>query len=165
MIAIDNSPVRLACAAHNAALYGVADRIQFILADYLTWADSYAKLPASPERPPIDVVFLSPPWGGVDYMQAGPVPVDANDSIDISPAEPTSTDYTLASLQPVPGKTLYDVTAQLTKEIAFFLPRNTSINELAALAGDGQKVEIEEEWMGRKLKALTAYYGKLANAA
>ena len=40
MIALDTSPVRLALARHNAMIYGVADRIEFILADYISFANS-----------------------------------------------------------------------------------------------------------------------------
>ena len=36
VIAIDIDPVRLACAKHNATIYGVADRIEFILGDFTT---------------------------------------------------------------------------------------------------------------------------------
>ena len=34
VIAIDIDPVKLACARHNAEIYGVVDRIDFILGDY-----------------------------------------------------------------------------------------------------------------------------------
>ena len=34
VIAIDIDPVKIACARHNAEIYGVADRIEFILGDY-----------------------------------------------------------------------------------------------------------------------------------
>lgn len=34
MIGIDIDPVKIACARHNAEIYGVADRIEFILGDY-----------------------------------------------------------------------------------------------------------------------------------
>lgn len=34
VIAIDIDPVKIACAMHNAAIYGVADRIEFIVGDY-----------------------------------------------------------------------------------------------------------------------------------
>lgn len=43
-------------AKHNATIYGVTDRIEFIVGDFLTLVD---KLKA-------DVVFLSPEWGGWD---------------------------------------------------------------------------------------------------
>lgn len=35
MIAIDIDPVKLECARHNARIYGVEDRIEFIQADYM----------------------------------------------------------------------------------------------------------------------------------
>ncbi len=34
VIAIDIDPVKIACARHNAAVYGVQDRIEFIVGDY-----------------------------------------------------------------------------------------------------------------------------------
>ena len=36
VVAIDIDPVKVACARHNAKLYGVADRIEFIVGDYFT---------------------------------------------------------------------------------------------------------------------------------
>ena len=36
VIAIDIDPVKIACARHNAEVYGVADRIEFVLGDYFT---------------------------------------------------------------------------------------------------------------------------------
>lgn len=46
-------------AKHNASVYGVSDRIEFIVGDYLQMC----------ERLKADVVFLSPPWGGPEYMK------------------------------------------------------------------------------------------------
>lgn len=46
-------------ARHNAAIYGVADRIEFIVGDFLTLADSLKA----------DIIFLSPPWGGPQYLK------------------------------------------------------------------------------------------------
>lgn len=36
VIAIDIDPVKIDCARHNAAIYGVADYIEFIVGDFLT---------------------------------------------------------------------------------------------------------------------------------
>lgn len=60
VIAIDIDPDRVAIAKHNARVYGVEDRIEFIIGDYFHVAP---KLRA-------DVVFLSPPWGGPEYLGA-----------------------------------------------------------------------------------------------
>ncbi|CAL8278643.1 unnamed protein product [Lota lota] len=60
VIGIDIDPSRLALARHNAEVYGVADRIDFLLGDFLQLAPGLRG----------DVVFLSPPWGGPDYLTA-----------------------------------------------------------------------------------------------
>lgn len=56
VIAIDIDPCKVEMARHNATIYGVADRIEFIVGDYLL-SDTLRA----------DVVFLSPPWGGPGY--------------------------------------------------------------------------------------------------
>jgi 23S rRNA G2445 N2-methylase RlmL len=58
VIAIDNDETRLMLARHNALHLGVADRIEFILADFVDFARSRRDVSDL-----IDVVFLSPPWG------------------------------------------------------------------------------------------------------
>lgn len=60
VIAIDIDPCKLEYAQHNASIYGVADRIEFICGDFMKLADKLVG----------DVVFLSPPWGGPEYLNA-----------------------------------------------------------------------------------------------
>lgn len=84
--------------------------------------------------------------------------------------------YPLAAVLPIPGDELFALTAPITPNIAYFLPRNVDVDEVARLAGaldtpaddgvdgarrDREWVEVEEEWVGDKLKAVTAYYGGL----
>lgn len=59
VIAIDIDPKKIEMAKHNASVYNVADRIEFIVGDFL---QLFPRLQA-------DVVFLSPPWGGPDYTK------------------------------------------------------------------------------------------------
>uniref|UniRef100_A0A224YS65 Trimethylguanosine synthase n=1 Tax=Rhipicephalus zambeziensis TaxID=60191 RepID=A0A224YS65_9ACAR len=59
VIAVDINPARVALARHNAAVYGVADKIEFIVGDFLEVAPQLRG----------DVVFLSLPWGGPSYQQ------------------------------------------------------------------------------------------------
>nr|XP_037273631.1 trimethylguanosine synthase-like [Rhipicephalus microplus] len=59
VIAVDINPARVELARHNAAIYGVADKIKFIVGDFLEVAP----------RLHGDVVFLSLPWGGPSYQQ------------------------------------------------------------------------------------------------
>ncbi len=56
VIAIDIDPRKIQLARSNAAVYGVADRIEFICGDFFK---------VVPELFCADVIFLSPPWGGI----------------------------------------------------------------------------------------------------
>ena len=58
VIAVDNDETRLALARHNARVYGVDDRIDFVLGDFFQVAKDLKA----------DAVFLSPPWGGPEYL-------------------------------------------------------------------------------------------------
>ncbi len=172
VIALDVSPVRLALARHNAALYGVQDRIEFILADFFSFARTLKQHPGRK----IDVVFLSPPWGGPSYLSGSPS--DSQSSKTVSSSSPAvasddmsegmHADYSLSSVRPVHGAELFQIARGITTNIAYFLPRNTSLEELSRLVPPGdastttsEMVEVEEEWMGSKLKALTCYFGGL----
>jgi trimethylguanosine synthase len=135
-------------------VYGVADHIEFILCDYISFARSYLSRPRKDRT--IDVVFLSPPWGGPGYL-AGSVEEAS------APALAAHPEYSLSSVQPLHGAELFALTRQLTPNVAYFLPRNTRLSEIAGLLGGcpEEHVEVEEEWMGSKLKALTCYFGGL----
>jgi 23S rRNA G2445 N2-methylase RlmL len=99
VIAIDIDPKKIEIARHNAELYGVADRIQFIIGDYFTLAPTLKA----------DVVFLSPPWGGPDLMNLE--------------------EYKLSYIMPEKGgiKHMMSLTRQITSNIALHLPKNTNI--------------------------------------
>lgn len=60
VLAIDINAERLELAQHNAGVYNVADRIDFVQGDFLRLAPRLRG----------DVVFLSPPWGGPEYLSA-----------------------------------------------------------------------------------------------
>ncbi|KAI0078728.1 S-adenosyl-L-methionine-dependent methyltransferase [Panus rudis PR-1116 ss-1] len=179
VIALDTSPVRLALARHNAVIYGVEDRIEFILADYISFARSYLSLPNSQQIRKIDVVFLSPPWGGPEYLdgsgeKSGPA-TDESEHTDEAEQHP---EYSLSSIRPIHGAELFNLTRKITPNVAYFLPRNTNLDEISGLLRQDtvngrtngkaeqdstEMVEVEEEWMGSKLKALTCYFDGLVS--
>lgn len=99
VIAIDNDPKKIEMAKHNAELYGVADRIEFIIGDFFTLAQTLKA----------DVVFLSPPWGGLDLM--------------------TLEEYRLSHIMPEygGGEHMLFLARQITSNIALHLPKNTNI--------------------------------------
>ncbi|CAO3584081.1 unnamed protein product [Absidia cylindrospora] len=129
VIAIDIDPVKLKCARNNARIYGVEDRIEFILGSFYDLAP-YLKA---------DVVFLSPPWGGPTYLQEEV--------------------YNLKTMMPGNGMSILKLATTITPNVAFFVPRNTNPNQLALLAGHGRLCEIERNYLRGTLKALTTYYG------
>ncbi|CDO77992.1 hypothetical protein BN946_scf184711.g2 [Trametes cinnabarina] len=178
VIALDVSPVRLALARHNAALYGVQDRIEFVLADFISFARALQTIPrtetstSKATRRKIDVVFLSPPWGGPSYIAGSPskaqTSLSTSEAVTIASEDATGdthAEFSLASIQPIHGHDLFNVARGITKNVAYFLPRNANLDEISQLIADDpvEKVEVEEEWMGSKLKALTCYFGGLAS--
>ncbi|PFH46294.1 hypothetical protein AMATHDRAFT_51134 [Amanita thiersii Skay4041] len=189
VIAIDINPTRLALARHNAQIYGVADNIEFILADYIEFARAYAVRHSSPRTVlngngsrQIDVVFLSPPWGGPSYLAKSSSLNDGEEEI-YNEGTQSFPPYSLASIQPIHGAELFHLSRKITPNIAYYLPRNTRMEEVSGLlrtnndqieqgaghASGKQKkkaeemIEVEEEWTGSKLKALTCYFGGLAS--
>ncbi|KAJ8372992.1 hypothetical protein AAFF_G00272290 [Aldrovandia affinis] len=122
VIAIDIDPVRLALAQNNAEVYGVSEQIDFLQGDFLQLAP----------RLQADVVFLSPPCGGPDYLSAN--------VFDI--------------------KTMM-LSKLISENIVYFLPRNADVDQIASLAGPGGKVEVEQNFLNSKLKTITAYFGNL----
>lgn len=129
VIAIDIDPVKLECARHNARIYGVEDRIEFILGD-CTKILPHLKA---------DVVFLSPPWGGPDYLN-----------------QPY---YTLNSIKcPIDGREVLDLALKVTSNVAYLLPRNTSLRHITEVA-QGKRCEVEDQYLNHKLKTKTVYFG------
>jgi trimethylguanosine synthase len=102
VIAIDIDPKKIALARHNADVYGVADRIEFVVGDFLRLAPSLQA----------DLVFLSPPWGGPQYLNV--------DAYDIE-----------TMMQPVGGTHLYNVSKDITENIAYYVPRNINTDQVS----------------------------------
>ncbi|XP_043989362.1 trimethylguanosine synthase isoform X2 [Gambusia affinis] len=133
VVAIDIDAERLAMARHNSVVYNVVDQIDFLQGDFLQLAPTLLG----------DVVFLSPPWGGPDYLNA--------DVFDIQ-----------TMIEP-DGFRIFSQAKQITENIVYFLPRNADMNQVASLAGPGGKVEVEQNFLNNKLKTVTAYFGNLIN--
>jgi trimethylguanosine synthase len=126
VLAIDLSPTRAAMAAHNARVYGVSEYIDFIV------GDAYTLLPSLASIAP-DFVFLSPPWGGPDYI--------SSQTYDVAPFVP-----------------LIKLAASLTPNYAILLPRNASEADVERHFGS---CEFERNFLGNVLKTITVYFGSL----
>ncbi|CAH1282036.1 unnamed protein product [Diabrotica balteata] len=132
VIAIDIDPKKIEIAENNARVYGVSDKIEFIIGDFLQLADSLKA----------DVVFLSPPWGGPSYLSENVYDLET-------------------MLLPVAFSQLLATARKITPKIGIFLPRNSNTFALAKGAGPGGQVEIEQNFINKKLVAITAYYNNL----
>lgn len=49
----------------------------------------------------------------------------------------------------------------ITENIAYFVPKNTNVEQLTSLADVGGRVEIEQNLLNRRVKTITAYFGEL----
>eukprot|EP00850_Spirogloea_muscicola_P009836 SM000056S17954 [mRNA] locus=s56:291023:295295:+ [translate_table: standard] len=137
VIAIDISPTRLALAHHNAKIYGVEDKIDFVVGDFIQLAPTLKA----------DTVFLSPPWGGPDYLKA--------EVYDLR-----------TMLLPLDGFKLFQIAAGIG-QVCFFLPRNSNVeqlSQLSLLSSPPLPCEVEQNYVNKRLKTLTAYYGHVAKA-
>ncbi len=62
IIAIEKDASVIACAQHNASIYGVADQITWVNADSFSYIPNRQDFNSSET-----VIFASPPWGGPVY--------------------------------------------------------------------------------------------------
>ncbi|EST10129.1 RNA cap guanine-N2 methyltransferase [Kalmanozyma brasiliensis GHG001] len=179
VIAVEMDETRLKLARWNASVYGVEERIAFVRGDSLElmktlrrWREKGGEeegqeevwngLKAS-ELKAVEAVFLSPPWGGVDYAQSS-----QREHLGTSKAR--EGEYDLSSVQPIHGADLFHQVHKAfnTSNIAYYLPRNTSLQQLSDLTTSldppQPPVRIEYQYVnhGTKLSSLTAYYGALA---
>jgi trimethylguanosine synthase len=130
-IEIDADKIRMAKA--NAAIYGVADRIEWIHGDALQ---------VLPTLRGADVVFLSPPWGGLSYSRT---------RFGVEEMKIGSTS----------GVQLFEMARRVAKNVVYYLPKTTPEAELQALTPD-EAVECEHIHLNGQLKVVNAYYGDLA---
>jgi predicted RNA methylase len=140
---VDLSMERLILAKHNAKVYGVEQKVEFIRADYTNLA---------PHWRTIDAINLSPPWGGPKYSRQ-------NFDID--------TDMEPSCYQ------LHELSLQLTPNICYQLPKNSNMDQLKDLARMSQTkyplvypkkiLEHEDAYIHDQLKMAVIYFGGLIN--
>jgi trimethylguanosine synthase len=130
VIAIDIDPLKIEMARNNAAVYGVEDRIKFIVGDFYKLCSSLQA----------EVIFMSPPWGGPEYL---------NQKIF---------DF---RRMPVDMFLAVKLAMKITNNLALFLPRNSDRGQIRQITR-GLPYEIQENWIGSKLKTITVYLGDLS---
>jgi len=131
VIAIEKDASVIACAQHNAHIYGVSDQITWINDDCF----SYLKENQSSIDPSKTVIFASPPWGGPGYR---------SDAV-----------FNLETMDPYSINDIHAACKMM--DSALFLPRTSNLKQIARLAPEGKKVELVQYCMEGASKALVAY--------
>ncbi|KAK5663398.1 hypothetical protein OQA88_3827 [Cercophora sp. LCS_1] len=140
IIAIEKDAATLACAQHNAEVYGVAEYITWIHGDsfeYLSQlkSDQSSLDPAIQTHLSTTTVFASPPWGGVNYRDH---PV-----FDLSTMEPYNLEHLHEACKPM--------------EHVLFLPRTSDIRQVAKLAPADKKIDVVQYCMEGASKAMVVH--------
>ena len=132
VLAVDLDASRLRLARHNASVYEVDRYIEWLNTDFFA---------LSPAHVHADVVFLSPPWGGPEYQSAP--------SFDM-----------VTMMGDLDGAAILEHALRLAPSVAYFLPKNTDISQIEALAlAHNVPLEIERCSLNGHEKGLMAYFG------
>lgn len=131
VVAVDLDPTRLGLAKHNAAVYGVSDRIEWVHGDFLALAPTLAA----------DVVFLSPPWGGPNYAAA--------QTFDVR-----------TMMGGLDGVEILRAALLAAPNVAYFVPRNVDTRQMEHMAREaGCRLELERCRLNGHDKGIMAYFG------
>jgi trimethylguanosine synthase len=177
VISVDCDRQKLKLAANNAAVYKIPPRkILFIHAnafDIISQFQGGSRKPLNsslntvdriddqeygyrlgdlqslPER--LDAVFLSPPWGGMDYQNFGRRNYHVGVCIEIFKSDGSSWNG---------EQILKDTSAACKGPIVYFLPRNVNGLSLGrmALTAKHRSLELEQNFLKGKLKTVSAYF-------
>ena len=104
----------------------------------------------------IDCVFLSPPWGGVDYLKVGNANYELSKCIKIASGNPQN------ETAECDGESLLDISSNAAKKksVVYFLPKNVNgfnIGKSAWKIGYRTGIEMEQNFLNGKLKTVTVY--------
>lgn len=134
IFAIEADARTLACAKHNAEIYGVARKIFWIHGDAFQELPKRLKGMGSKA-----VIFGSPPWGGPTYS-----------GYEV---------FDLSVMQPYGLRELYDEFSKVTKDVVLYLPRTSDLRQVAKYVGENEMVKVVHYCMHGASKALCVYYG------
>ncbi|KAK3329611.1 RNA cap guanine-N2 methyltransferase-domain-containing protein [Apodospora peruviana] len=143
IIAVEKDAATLACAQHNAEVYGVVEYITWVHGDCF---DYMAKLKSDPlsldpriqmdaDNPADTTIFASPPWGGVSYAH--------HEVFDLTQMQPYSLEQLHGACAPF--------------EHTLFLPRSSDLRQIAKLAPDNHKLDVVQYCMRGASKAMVVY--------
>ncbi|RVD89936.1 uncharacterized protein DFL_000922 [Arthrobotrys flagrans] len=133
VIALDHDEATIECAKHNARIYGVEDKIEFVKADFFEFAKNWEG------DFELDAVFLSPPWGGPSYKHEEVFNLE---------------DMTYG------GAEIYAAGRKISPNLVLYLPRNGDLNQIAKYDPDAKEIKVVHYCLQSRSKAICAYFGK-----
>lgn len=133
VFAIEKDHATMACAKHNAEIYGVKNKIHFYLGDcFRVLPDAYKGIGKE------CVIFGSPPWGGPEYMQ--------EQVMKLSLMLPYSIGRILRGFE------------SITRDCVLYLPRNADLDEVDKLM-EHDGTPAVHYCMNGSSKAIVLYMG------
>ncbi|KAK6525579.1 hypothetical protein TWF281_010636 [Arthrobotrys megalospora] len=133
VIALDHDEATIECAKHNAKIYGVEDKIEFVKADFFEFAENWKG------DVELGAVFLSPPWGGPSYKH--------------------ETVFNLEDMT-YGGAEIYAAARKISPDVVLYLPRNGDLNQIANYDKNAKDIKVIHYCLQSRSKALCAYFGK-----
>lgn len=133
--AIEKDSKALACAKHNAQIYGVQDRISWYEGDCFTILQNELS-----ELAPHSVLFASPPWGGKPNRS-----VSKMLSVLLTNAGPiyrSDVIFDLTKMQPYTLLDLLEPFQSRAHDVVLYLPRNSDMRQLANEAEESSKITV-----------------------
>ncbi|ETN39169.1 uncharacterized protein HMPREF1541_05392 [Cyphellophora europaea CBS 101466] len=141
--AIERDPATLACARHNADIYGVGDKITWFEGDcFEILGLKQGKENDTPLATLIQrhgVIFASPPWGGPTYTDS--------DVFDVETMAPYSLTH------------LYDNFSRISNYVALYLPRSSDVRQIAKKVRNSDQTQVIHYCTRGASRALCVYYG------
>eukprot|EP00924_Labyrinthula_sp_SR-Ha-C_P011371 snap_masked-scaffold_36-processed-gene-2.81-mRNA-1 protein AED:0.16 eAED:0.16 QI:0/-1/0/1/-1/1/1/0/349 len=136
VIGVEMDAKRISYAQNNAKIYKVENYLEFIQANVLNIYQNLVSF--------VDVVFMSPPWGGPEYKD--------------------QKTFNLHSVL-ISGVSLFDLILKVLKafeNVVVFLPRNLDEDQILELAAKSGvlTVELERHVVSKKVKTCAVYFGK-----
>lgn len=169
VVCVDKDVEKLKKARWNASIYGVQDKLLLVHANALDVLANYVDGKLEPSNQAaslendglslpsaIDTIFLSPPWGGMDYGNIGK---HGYNLTCIKILTETGGEGSCCDGEEL----LQHATRALgLKSIAYFLPKNINgefFAKSAHRAGYRSPIVMEQNVLNGKLKTVTAYLG------
>lgn len=134
VIAIDINKQNLYCTMHNAAIYGVEDKIKPVLGDWNELIKNPKEwLPEGVDK--VDFMFSSPPWGGPSYKHTQKPESKKKEKKGNNVKPP----FDLNTMSPLNLETLVSSFKSISDNFLLFLPRTSNLYQLS---------EVTEKYYG-----------------